>query len=95
MDSKIYISKKGFLLYRLQWNNQRSWEGTTLRDATANRQPGQARRRLMSREMRAGRFDYARWFPAGIRFRKTMRNCKAGRFASITESGSCNNGRRS
>ncbi len=70
MGCKIYVSKKGFLVYRLQWNNQRSWEGTTLRDTPSNRKRVEADADLMSREMRAGRFDYARWFPAGNRMPK-------------------------
>ena len=65
MGCKIYVSKKGFLVYRLQWNNQRSWEGTTLRDTPANWKRVEADADLISREIRAGRFDYARWFPAG------------------------------
>jgi Arm domain-containing DNA-binding protein len=56
MGCKIYISKKGFLVYRLQWNGRRSWEGTTLRDTPQNRKRVEQDADLMSREIKAGRF---------------------------------------
>jgi len=71
MGCKIYISKKGFLVYRLQWNGRRSWEGTTLRDTPQNRKRVEQDADLMSREIKAGRFDYVRWFPAGNKTPKT------------------------
>jgi hypothetical protein len=49
MGCKIYISKKGFLVYRLHWNKQTSWEGTTLRDTAANRKRVEADADLMAR----------------------------------------------
>jgi len=67
---KIYITKKGFLVYRLHWNKQSSWEGTNLRDTPQNRKRVEADADLMAREIKAGRFDYARWFPAGNKLRK-------------------------
>src|SRR6266540_2203899 len=70
MGCKIHVSKKGFLAYRLHWNKQSSWEGTTLRDTPQNRKRVEADADLMSREIKAGRFDYARWFPAGNKISK-------------------------
>src|SRR6059058_4517344 len=37
MGCKIKVTKKGFLVYRLHWNKQTSWEGTSLLDTPANR----------------------------------------------------------
>jgi integrase len=71
MSCKIYVSKKGVLAYRLHWNKQSSWEGTNLRDTPQNRKRVEADADLMSREMKAGRFDYGRWFPAGNKAPKT------------------------
>lgn len=70
MGCKIYVSKKGFLVYRLHWNKQNSWEGTTLRDTPANRKRVEQDADLISREITAGRFDYGRWFPAGNKMPK-------------------------
>src|SRR5688500_9437821 len=78
MGCKIYLSRKGFLVYRLQWNNQRSWEGTTLRDTPANRKRVEADADLMSREMTVGRFDYARWFPAGNKIPRQQEATRKG-----------------
>ena len=65
MGCKIYVSKKGFLVYRLHWKKKSSWEDTSLRDTPANRKRVEADADLMSREIKAGRFDYIKWFPAG------------------------------
>src|SRR5262245_4474231 len=73
MGCKIYVSKKGFLVYRLHWNNQTSWEGTNLRDVPTNRRRVEEDAKLIAMEIRAGRFDYARRFPAGNKIRKEPR----------------------
>ena len=64
MGCKIYVSKKGFLVYRLYWNQRRTWEGTSLADTPENRALVKADAIRISREMKAGRFDYLKWFPA-------------------------------
>ena len=73
MGCKIKVTKKGFLVYRLHWNKETSWEGTSLRDTPANRKRVEDDAKLISMEMSAGRFDYARWFPAGNKLPKDPR----------------------
>jgi integrase len=79
MGCKIYVSRKGLLVYRLHWNKQSSWEGTTLRDTPANRKRVEADADLISREITAGRFDYGRWFPAGNKMPKDKTPAAQGR----------------
>src|SRR4029453_5306722 len=64
--------RDGFLVYRLRCRGlpggaYESQERTGLRDTPANRQKLQAGARVMSDEMRAGSFDYTRWFPRGAK----------------------------
>lgn len=72
MGCKIYISKKGFLVYRLFWNKQTSWEGTSLADTPENRKLVEADAIRIAREIKAGNFDYLKWFPAGSKARQLM-----------------------
>ena len=79
MGCKIYISKKGFLVYRLHWNKQSIWEGTTLSDTPHNRQRVEADAKLIALEIKAGRFDYGRWFPDGNKLRQPETRRQSGR----------------
>jgi integrase len=69
MGCKIRVSKKGLLVYRLFWNKMTSWEGTTLPDTPENRKLVEADAIRITREIKAGRFDYLKWFPAGNKAR--------------------------
>ena len=64
MGCKIYVSKKGYLVYRLFRNQKTSWEGTSFPDPE-NRKLVEADAIRIGREIKAGRFDYLKWFPAG------------------------------
>ena len=64
--------RDGFLVYRLRCRGlpggtYESQERTGLRDTPANRAKLEARARVISDEMRAGAFDYLRWFPRGAK----------------------------
>lgn len=64
--------REGFLVYRLRHRglpggSYESQERTGLQDTPANRTKLEARARVISDEMRAGTFDYPRWFPRGAK----------------------------
>lgn len=65
MACTIRVNRHGYLAYRLYWHGIESHEGTRLRDTPANRAKIEARARVISDEMKAGAFDYLRWFPHG------------------------------
>jgi hypothetical protein len=62
--------RSGKLAFRLFWQgfpNGRSWETTDLPDTPENRKLVEARAVLIAAEIKAGKFDYLRWFPYGNR----------------------------
>lgn len=65
MACMIRTNRHGYLAYRLRWNGLESHEGTGLRETPGNRAKLEARARVISDEMKAGTFDYLRWFPRG------------------------------
>ena len=65
MGCKIKTSGKGLLVFRLFFNGMTSWKGTTLEDTQENRKLVQAQALLIAKEIRAGTFDYLKWFPNG------------------------------
>jgi integrase len=65
-------TRGGFLVYRLRCRGlpgggYESQERTGLRDTPANRQKLEKRAAVMTDEMKAGTFDYLRWFPRGAK----------------------------
>ena len=65
MGCRIRVNRHGYLAYRLRWNGRESHEGTGLRDTPKNRATLEARACVITDEIRAGTFDYLRWFPEG------------------------------
>jgi integrase len=61
----LRTSRHGFLAFQLRWNGLRSWEGTRLQDTAANRTRLQKVVRLIDAEIKAGSFEYLRFFPNG------------------------------
>ena len=65
MGCRIRVNRHGYLAYRLRWAGHESHEGTGLRDTPKNRATLEARACVIADEIRAGTFDYLRWFPEG------------------------------
>jgi integrase len=65
MSCKVSRNRHGNLLFRLYWNGVECWEGIALPDTPENRKLAEAKAQLIDREMKAGTFEYLRWFPAG------------------------------
>ncbi len=73
MACKVKTNQHGNLAFRLYWKdsklgiNLKSWEGTKLKDNPENRAEAEAQAKVISREMKRGKFDYLKWFPSGNR----------------------------
>ena len=65
MACKIKSNRHGNLAFKLRWNGIKSWEGTELKDTPENRAELEPLAKVISREMREGRFDYLHYFPDG------------------------------
>ena len=68
MGCTIRVTRRGYLAYRLRSKSipgYQSQERTGLKDSPKNRAKLAARARVISDEIRAGTFDYLRWFPHG------------------------------
>jgi hypothetical protein len=65
MSCKIRRNRHGFLAYRLYWEGRESHEGTGLRDTPKNRARLERRAEVISEEIKAGSFDYLKWFKHG------------------------------
>jgi integrase len=68
MGCRIRTTANGYLAYRLRSKlvpGYQSQERTGLRDTPVNRRRLEARARVIADEMKAGSFDYLRWFPHG------------------------------
>jgi integrase len=66
MGCVVKTNVNGNLALRLFFKGLRSWEGIRgLKDTPENRDFLQAKAKIISREIREGKFDYLRWFPQG------------------------------
>ena len=65
MACKVTCNRHGQLAFRLYWDGNKFWEGTSLKDTPKNRERMQARAVLISEEMERGSFNYLKWFPSG------------------------------
>lgn len=68
MGCKVKRNKSGRLALRLFWPalpGGRSWESTDHFDTPQNRRLVEAQALLIDREIKAGTFDYLKWFPYG------------------------------
>src|ERR687892_7359 len=67
---RVTVSRHGNLVFRVNWEGIRTWEGTQFKDTPENRRLMEAQATVIRHEMKAGTFDYARYFPEGNRARK-------------------------
>jgi integrase len=65
----VVKNRHGYLGYRLRWavrgRKRESLVGSKLKDTPVNRVKMAKRARVIAAEMKAGTFDYLRWFPRG------------------------------
>jgi integrase len=67
MACKVKVNQHGYLAFRLYWNGHEYWQGTTWRDTEKNRIKAEGKAVEISEEMKAGTFNYLKWFPNGNR----------------------------
>ena len=67
MACKVKVNQHGYLAFRLYWNGREDWQGTNWKDTEKNRLKAEGRALEISEEMKAGTFNYLRWFPNGNR----------------------------
>src|SRR5262245_26613333 len=72
MACKVRVNRHGRLLYRIHWSGfipvtgkEETREGSTFKDTPANRKIMEAQATLIDRDIKAGTFDYLKWFPNG------------------------------
>ena len=65
MGCRVKRNRHGKLAFQVRFKALKSWEGTALPDTRENRRLLQAKARVMDSEIRAGTFDYLKWFPNG------------------------------
>jgi hypothetical protein len=61
----VRTNRHGYLAFRLRFAGLESHEGTKLKATAENRRKAEARAGVIDEEIRAGAFDYLRWFPLG------------------------------
>ncbi|MBI3001024.1 MAG: DUF3596 domain-containing protein [Deltaproteobacteria bacterium] len=68
MGAKVKTTRHGYLAFRLIGQGipgGRTWEGILLKDTPENRKLAEAKALLIDAEMKAGSFNYLKWFPHG------------------------------
>jgi hypothetical protein len=65
MACSVKVNRHGNLAFRFYWNGREFWQGTGWKDTDKNRVKAEARAVLITEEIKAGTFNYLRWFPKG------------------------------
>src|ERR1700752_1192880 len=65
MACKGKVNRHGFLAFRFYWNGREFWQGTGWRDTPKNRTKAEGKALEITDEIKAGTFNYLKWFPTG------------------------------
>ena len=65
MACKVKVNRHGFLAFRFYWNGREFWQGTGWRDTPKNRIKAEGKALEITEEIKAGTFNYLKWFPNG------------------------------
>ena len=65
MACKVKTNRHGNLAFRFYWNGREFWQGTDWRDTAKNRTKAEGKAVEITEEIKAGTFDYLKWFPDG------------------------------
>jgi integrase len=65
MSCKVRVNRHGYLAFRLYWNGREFSQGTGWKDTPKNRTKAEGMAVEMSEQIKAGTFNYLRWFPEG------------------------------
>src|SRR5262249_18739152 len=67
MACKVTVNQHGYLAFRIYWEGREDWQGTDWKDTEKNRVKAEGRALEISDEIKAGTFNYLKWFPNGNR----------------------------
>ena len=65
MACKVKVNRHGYLAFRLYWNGREFWQGTGWKDTDKNRVKAEGKAAEITDEIKAGTFNYLKWFPKG------------------------------
>ena len=65
MACKVKMNRHGYLAFRIYWNGREFWQGTDWRDTAKNRTKAEGDAVRITEEIKAGTFNYLKWFPEG------------------------------
>src|SRR5262245_60644735 len=80
MACKVKVNRHGYLAFRFYWNGREFWQGTGWRDTAKNRVKAEGKAVEITEEIKAGTFNYLKWFPNGNKahlFGKADEKCAA------------------
>jgi integrase len=65
MACKVKVNRHGYLAFRFYWNGREFWQGTGWIDTSKNRTKAEGKALEITEEIKAGAFNYLKWFPKG------------------------------
>jgi len=65
MACKVKVNRHGYLAFRFYWQGREFWQGTGWRDTPKNRAKAEGKAVEITEEIKAGTFNYLKWFPKG------------------------------
>jgi integrase len=65
MACKVKVNRHGYLAFRFYWNGREFWQGTGWKDTEKNRVKAKGKALEITDEIKAGTFNYLKWFPKG------------------------------
>jgi integrase len=65
MACKVKVNRHGYLAFRFYWKGREFWQGTGWKDTEKNRVKAEGKAVEITDEIKAGTFNYLKWFPKG------------------------------
>ena len=65
MACKVKVNRHGNLAFRFYWNGREFWQGTDWKHTPKNRTKAEGKAVEITEEIKAGTFNYLKWFPNG------------------------------
>jgi hypothetical protein len=70
MPCQVKVNQHGYLAFRFTWDGRRYWEGAGWKDTEANRKKAEGKAIEIAEEIKAGNFNYLKWFSEGNKARE-------------------------
>ena len=65
MACRVKVNQHGYLAFRFYWHGRQFWQGTGWPDTEKNRKKAEGKAVEITEELKAGTFNYLKWFPRG------------------------------